>query len=107
MRLFKVAITTLVLAAPGLALADDVGQDLFNKKCATCHGKDGNADTKMGHELNVAKLTDAALQAKITDDDIVKQITNGNKEKKMPAFKEKFSEDEIKAVAAYVRTFKK
>ncbi len=61
----------------------------------------------MGKDLKVADLTSAELQGKITDADIIKQITEGNEPKKMPPFKEKLSAEEIKAVASYVRTLKK
>jgi cbb3-type cytochrome c oxidase subunit III len=110
MRTFKlVSALALAISSAGLsstARAEDAGQKPYEAKCASCHGKDGKGDTEMGKKRKVKDLTDAKVQAEVTDADVIKQITDGNPEKKMPAFKEKLSADEIKAVAAYVRTFK-
>jgi len=95
-------VTISVLGLAGVAFAD--GQRKFLAKCAACHGKDGKGQTEMGQKLKVPDFSDAAFQAKFSDADALKQISDGNAEKKMPAFKDKLSEDEIKEVVAYVRT---
>ncbi|HHT9111195.1 MAG TPA: c-type cytochrome, partial [Candidatus Brocadiaceae bacterium] len=56
--------------------------------------------------LEARDFTDAAWQAKATDEQIIKQITNGTPDKMMP-FKEKLSNDEIKALVPVVRSFGK
>lgn len=83
---------------------------LFGKKCGSCHGKDGKAATDMGTELKVGDLTKADVQAKFTDDQAVKVIAEGAKEKGsgkevMPGFKGKLSDDEIKELVKVVRSF--
>ena len=105
-RLRIAAVTLAVFALPAAARAD-VGQRKFNAKCASCHGKDGKGQTEMGQKYKVSDLGSRDVQAKLTDEAMLKQITDGNEAKKMPAFKDKLSEDEIKAVAAYVRTLAK
>jgi mono/diheme cytochrome c family protein len=64
----------------------------------------------MGKKLNAKDLTDATVQASFTDADAAKAIKEGIKEDgktKMKAFGDKLSDDEVKALVAYVRTLKK
>ncbi len=82
----------------------------WEKNCAQCHGKTGAADTKMGKILHAKDLTDAKVQASFTDAEAATAIKNGIKENgktKMKAFGDKLSDDEVKALVAYVRTLKK
>lgn len=83
---------------------------LYNKKCGTCHGKDGKGKTDMGAELKVQDLTDAKVQEKFTDDGALKNLQDGMKGKDgkelMPPFKGKLTDDELKEVLKYVRAFK-
>jgi cytochrome c551/c552 len=64
----------------------------------------------MGQKLAIKNLTDAKLQAELKDDVAFKAIKEGIKDsegkvKMKPA--EGLSDDEIKALVAQVRTFKK
>lgn len=107
-RLLGALIIGLVFTG-GVARADS-GQEIFEKKCAGCHGKDGKGETKMGKERKVADLTSADVQAKFTDDEATKAINDGILEKdtgkkRMPGFKEKLSADEIASVLKTVRGF--
>lgn len=104
-RITYALIAALALSA-GTAYAD-AAQDTWDKKCASCHGKDGKGETKQGQKLKVQDLTDPAVQAKFKDDEIAKAITDGIEEKKMPAFKAKLSADEIAALAKVTRSFQK
>jgi mono/diheme cytochrome c family protein len=103
MRLFHAAFLITCLLGPALCRAD--GQETFEKKCATCHGKDGKGQTKMGKDKQVSDLTDPAIQAKFTDEQAIKEVSEGNAEKKHPAFKDKLSPDEIKAAVSATRAF--
>jgi mono/diheme cytochrome c family protein len=103
MKHLTAAILAGSLILSGAAWADS-GQEIFEKKCATCHGKDGKGDTKMGRERKVLDLSDAAVQAKFTDEKAITDVTEGVPDKKFPSFKEKLSADEIKTAVAYVRT---
>lgn len=106
--------TALLLAAVfGLGVTLSKAADAkenFETTCAKCHGKDGQGKTKMGQKLDIKDLTDAKVQAGLTDDQAFKTIKEGiteNGSLKMKAYADKFSDDEIKALVAYVRTFKK
>ncbi len=86
--------------------ADGVDTDtIYAEKCALCHGLDGKG-TETGIGFGVKDLTDAEWQATRTDDDFVNSITNGNPENpNYIPFGDMLSEEEIKAMATYVRKF--
>lgn len=88
-----------------ISRADIDAKKLYMTHCKTCHGADGKP-TDLGVGLEARDLTDAAWQAKATDEQIIKQINDGTPEKMMP-FKEKLSPDEIKAIVPVVRSFGK
>lgn len=94
--------TTLGLAAP---VAEN-----WENHCTKCHGDDGKGLTKAGKKLKLKDYTDAAVQAKMTDEEMLKAIADGvNDDKgkeKMKAYKPELSEDEMKELVAYVRKFK-
>ena len=97
----------LVLAA-SISLAAPAAENWENN-CAKCHGADGKGETKVGKKLKVKDYTDAAVQAKLTDADLVKAITEGVTEgdkEKMKSFKDTFTKDEIADLVAFVRKFK-
>lgn len=90
------------------ALGAEVGEN-WTKHCASCHGKDGKGQTKAGRMAGVKDQTDAQYQAGLKDEKMFTSIKEGLKEgdkEKMKPFKDKLSDDEIKALIAYVRSFK-
>jgi mono/diheme cytochrome c family protein len=95
--------------APQATTAADPKQLFVKMKCAFCHGEDGRGDTEKGRKLRAPDFTSAKFQKETTDKEMVDAIQNGIKSKKgavlMPAFKSKLSPDEVKALAAYVRSF--
>jgi mono/diheme cytochrome c family protein len=108
----KVLVTLIVslFAASAVSLRAADAKANWDANCAQCHGKSGNADTKMGKTLNAKDLTDAKVQAAFTDAKATESIKNGVKENgktTMKAFGGKLTDDEIKALVAYVRTLKK
>jgi len=102
-------ITATVMISAGTALAAD-GKALFDTTCAKCHGADGKGATKMGAKAGCKDFTDAAYQATLKDDKMADSIKSGVKEgdkTKMKGFGDVLSADDIKALVAYVRSFKK
>ncbi len=103
-------ILTVILAS--LALVTTQAADAktnYEKQCAKCHGADGKGETKMGKKLGVKDYTTAKVQEEMKDDKAFKVIKEGLKEGdktiKKPA--EGLSDDDIKALVKYMRTFKK
>jgi cytochrome c6 len=95
-----VLVASMALASAAFA-AD--GAAIFKAKCAMCHGADGSASTGMGKSMGLKPLGSPEVQ-KMSDADLTALVTNGKG--KMPAFKGKLSDDEISAVAKYVKTLK-
>ncbi|MEP7014368.1 MAG: cytochrome c [Verrucomicrobiota bacterium] len=109
MKTIVTLITTLFIASAASLLAADAKTN-WNANCVQCHGKDGHADTKMGKTLNAKDLTDPKVQSSFTDAKAAQSIKEGVKENgktTMKAFGGKLTDDEIKALVAYVRTLKK
>jgi cytochrome c6 len=78
----------------------------YAKNCATCHGREGRADTfKSKHRYRARDLTNARWQAEATDERIYNAILNGTG--KMPAFKKKLTTEQITSLVSYVRDLKK
>jgi mono/diheme cytochrome c family protein len=109
MKTITISIIGLLIAAPLSLRAADAKAN-WDNNCAQCHGASGKGDTKMGKMLNAMDLTDAKKQASFTDAQAAKAIKDGIKQNgktTMKAFGGKFSDEEIKALVAYVRTLKK
>ena len=106
-RILLVACCIPLLAIT--ASAADVAEN-WTKHCASCHGKDGKGQTKAGRMAGVKDQTDPAYQTSLTDDKMFQSIKNGLKEgtkERMKPFADKLTDEEIKALVAHVRSFKK
>ena len=105
----KIALSSLVLSlATGVALAAPAAEN-WDNSCASCHGADGKGQTKTGKKLKLRDYTDAAVQAALKDEDMIKAIADGVKvdgKEKMKGFSEEYSAEEIKDLVAYIRKFK-
>jgi cytochrome c553 len=109
MKQTKICLIILALAASSTALiASDAGP-IWEKSCQKCHGADGKGDTKMGKKMEIKDMTDAKYQASFTDDQAAKAIKDGIKDGDKTKMKaaEGLSDDDIKALVAKVRGFKK
>jgi mono/diheme cytochrome c family protein len=79
---------------------------LFNEKCARCHGEDGRGRTVIGRMVGAPDFADETWWDEEKDERrFARSIAEGKGE--MPAFGKKLSRPEIKALAAYVKTFRK
>jgi mono/diheme cytochrome c family protein len=97
----------LLLASPA-AFGD--AAELYAKNCASCHGKDGTGNTKMGKKSGARDYTDAKVQASFSDAEGLKAIKDGvtkDGKEKMKAYGAKVSDAEAKELLAYIRAFKK
>jgi mono/diheme cytochrome c family protein len=86
------------------AVAEGAAQDLYKSKCAMCHGPDGSGNTPMGKKLGTHDFASPEVQ-KQTDAQLTEAITKGKN--KMPAYAGKLSDEQVKQLVAYIRTFKK
>ena len=108
----SVAVASSFLGAPALAEVDKKVERAWKAKCSSCHGAVGKGDTEKGQQMKIVDMTSAEFQAK-KDDELKNAILNGVKKEKggvkqeMDAFKGDLTPEQVDALAAYVRTFKK
>lgn len=98
----------LVVAEPGKrdSLSQDLarGKRIFAKHCAGCHGPEGKGDGYLLLGPDPANLTRPATKKK-PDAMLLETIHEGRPN--MPSWKGRLSEDESRAVLAYIRAIKK
>ena len=100
------AAAVILLAAfiTGPVFAQAPGADTYKAKCAMCHGADGLAATPMAKSMKILSFKDPSM-VKAPDAQLIASTTNGKG--KMPAYKGKLTDAQIKDVVAYVRTLQK
>ena len=98
----------LVMAAPKETDQPNVDQvkakKIFAKHCAGCHGPEGKGDGYLLLGPDPANLTRSATKKK--PDALLLQTIHEGKPN-MPSWKGRLSEDESRAVLAYIRALKK
>lgn len=99
-RILLLAFSAALLTSLSVpAVADDV-KDLYKTKCAACHGADGKGETPAGKKFSAHDFHSADVQ-KQTDPELIEILRSGKN--KMPAYKAKLSDDQIKDLVKYVR----
>ena len=98
----SVVATVLLLGPTALAQADKKAERAWKSKCASCHGAGGKGDTDRGKELKIVDMSTPAFQAK-KDDELKKAILEGASH----PFKSELAPEQVDALVAYIRTFKK
>lgn len=109
MKKLIAAIVALTFGAAVVASAAEA-KEIWEKNCAKCHGPDGKGATKMGQKLGIKDYTDAKVQEGFKDEEAIKAIKEGLKDKDgktLMKAAEGLSDDEIKALVKHVRSFKK
>ena len=106
-RILTLSIAIMAVSALSAGAAD--AKATYEKDCAKCHGKDGKGQTVMGKKQGAKDYTDAKVQADLKDEAAIKAIKEGYKKDGKEVMKpsEGLSDDEIKGLVAYMRTFKK
>ena len=102
-------ILALAAILPLTASAADGVTALWDKHCLSCHGKDGSGNTRMGKKAGAKDYRDPKVRASITND-ALKNIRDGmteNGKEKMKPLKDKLSDEEIKQLIDYIKTFAK
>lgn len=105
-------ILSVLVLASGWATGDAAkiakGREVYETGCAQCHGKDGRGNPEWESAVRPVEFSDCGTTAEASEhwQAIVK---NGGRwaglAPVMPAFGEAFSDEEIAAAIAYIRTF--
>ena len=96
------ALVSSLVSAVGFA--QNSAEANYKAKCQMCHGAKGMADTPAAKSMKVVPATDPAVKS-MSESAMVDVVTNGKG--KMPSYKGKLSDADIKEVVAYYRTFTK
>lgn len=86
-------------------------EQMFQDTCARCHGPKGFGDGPDGTTLatHPRNFHDCDIMAKDADDKVFEEIKGGSasigRSNDMPSWGEALSDDEIRALLAYVRQF--
>jgi mono/diheme cytochrome c family protein len=70
-------------------------RSLYTQNCASCHGANGKAQTRLGKKLDADDISGGTSASKTT-----RVVTNGKG--KMPSFKKRLSAAQIAQIAGYV-----
>jgi cytochrome c6 len=100
---FQVTLAAAVLLAGAVGFAQS-GEATYKAKCANCHGAAGIPTPGMAKGMGVKPATDSSVKSK-TEAQMIAVTTNGAG--KMPAYKGKLTDAQIKEAVAYFRTFAK
>ncbi len=98
-RIVLLLAVVLGLMIPTAVFAQS-GADTYKAKCAMCHGPDGK---KENPAMGTKALTSPEVQ-KMSVADLTTAITNGKG--KMPAYKGKLTDDQIKSLVKFIRSLK-
>jgi mono/diheme cytochrome c family protein len=88
----------------GASLRADDAATSYKAKCAMCHGADGSGNTPAGKAMKARDFASPEVQNE-TDAQLTDIVTNGKN--KMPAYKGKLTDDQIKGLIAYIRDLAK
>jgi mono/diheme cytochrome c family protein len=93
------------LATPLSPIPIEEGRAIYERHCADCHGPEGRGDGKQAISLSPrpGNLVSAQTSAK-SDQDLLKIIANGRPRTAMTGWNERLSDDEQRAVLAYIRS---
>jgi mono/diheme cytochrome c family protein len=92
------------------AIAELRGAELFRAACATCHGADGTGSPQSmtGFDLDLPDFTQCGFSSVEPDADWATVIREGGPvrvfDRKMPAFGDALSDDQILSVIGYIRS---
>src|SRR5262245_50666943 len=98
-------------AAIDACAAEPSGAELYRSACAACHGADGRGRTsaELGFDEPLPDFTDCDFAAREQDGDWGAIVHRGGPvrafSRRMPAFGEALSSEQIASVVEHVRTF--
>jgi cytochrome c6 len=99
-----VALAAVVLLAGAVSFAQSAGEATYKAKCQSCHGAQGVPNPGIAKAMGVKPASDPSVKSE-TAAQMITITTDGKG--KMPAYKGKLTDAEIKDAVDYFRTFAK
>jgi len=95
--LSAIFVLSLSLSQPAFSQS---AADLYKSKCQMCHGADGKGGTPVAKTMGVRDFKSPDV-AKESAADMIALTKNGKN--KMPAYKDKLTDEQIKDLVTYIR----
>jgi len=99
-----VALAAVVLLAGAVGFAQSSGEATYKAKCQSCHGAEGTPNPGIAKAMGVKPASDPSVKSE-TEAQMITITTDGKG--KMPAYKGKLTDAQIKDAVEYFRTFAK
>jgi mono/diheme cytochrome c family protein len=99
-----VALTAVVLMAGAVCFAQSSGEAVYKAKCQSCHGAQGVPNPGIAKAMGVKPASDPSVKS-LSEATMITDTTNGKG--KMPAFKGKLTDAQIKDSVDYFRSLAK
>ena len=98
-------VVAMIAASTGTAaVAQNSGADIYKAKCQSCHGAEGTPNPGIAKAMGVKPVIDPSIKS-LSEAQMITDTTNGKA--KMPAFKGKLTDAQIKASVDYFRSLAK
>ena len=101
---FGVALTAVVLMSGAVGFAQSAGEAVYKTKCQSCHGAQGVPNPGIAKAMGVKPASDPSVKS-LSEAQMITDTTNGKG--KMPAFKGKITDAQIKDSVDYFRSLAK
>ncbi len=98
------ALATIVLLSGVVGFAQTSGEATYKAKCQSCHGAEGMPNPGIAKAMGVKPASDPSVKSE-TEAQMITITTDGKG--KMPAYKGKITDPQIKDAVDYFRTFAK
>jgi len=104
-RLPTLLLLCFFCSSAPIQASTEVGKAVFTQHCWFCHGQEGNgiSDAAAVLKPKPRDFTDPKAATELTLDRIIQSITTGRPKTAMPAFGFTLTQDEIQAVAHYIK----
>ena len=97
------ALAAVILLSGAVGFAQS-GEATYKAKCQSCHGAEGTPNPGIAKAMGVKPASDPSVKS-LSEAEMIAVTTDGKG--KMPAYKGKLTDAEIKASVDYFRTFAK
>jgi mono/diheme cytochrome c family protein len=98
------ALAAVIFLAGAVGFAQSSGEATYKAKCQSCHGAEGTPNPGIAKMMGVKPVSDPSVKS-MSEAQMVAVTTNGKG--KMPAYKGKLTDSQIKESVDYFRNLAK
>lgn len=101
---FALALVAVVSMSGAASFAQSSGEAIYKAKCQSCHGAEGTPNPGIAKMMGVKPVSDPSVKS-LSEAQMITDTANGKG--KMPAFKGKITDAQIKDSVDYFRSLAK